>query len=286
MGICPHPQTGCELAACLTQSPHKREKKYNEWFGRAVCAVPPQLLAVCLALTSKTSPFIFQLRKSEVALSFERKNSIFSLNFFTYFKSLIYLAFPSSIELLCPLNTLELTNYLFCVLTGALLCGVTHLHGCTFSCQEAGSNVIVCSRVPEHSGFGLGDENSKWIARSINNLKIIWNYLYAGINSEYMRWVPANLFQLSSVIPKIFCMLCHAGAGCQQGGEGRGILWAYAPLCFQRNSSLLSSSSLFHMPQPSDSASASPQDRHHVTHSLRFTESEVEEENVKPHRVW
>lgn len=81
MEICPHPQTGCELAACLTQSPHKREKKYNEWFDRAVCAVPPQLLAECLALTSKTSPFIFQLRKTEVTLSFGRKKS-------TYFKYL------------------------------------------------------------------------------------------------------------------------------------------------------------------------------------------------------
>lgn len=118
MDICPHPQTGCELAACLTQYSHKREKKYNEWFGRAVCAVLPQLLAVCLALTSKTSPFIFQLRKT--ALSFGRKNSSFSLHFFTYFKSVIYLAFPSSIELLCPLNTLELTNDLCSVQSNPL----------------------------------------------------------------------------------------------------------------------------------------------------------------------
>lgn len=76
-------------------------------------------------------------------------------------------------------------------------------------------------------------------------------------------------------------MLCHAGAGCKQGGEGRGILWAHAPLRFQWNSSLLSSGSLFHVPQPSDSASASPQDWHNVTHSLRFTEPEVEAENIK-----
>lgn len=73
-----------------------------------------------------------------------------------------------------------------------------------------------------------------------------------------MHSVPANLFQTPFVIPEMFSMLCCAGAGCQQGREGRSFLWAHTAICFQRDSSVLSSSSLFHMPQPSDPASASP----------------------------
>ncbi|XP_063089344.1 kelch-like protein 32 isoform X5 [Cavia porcellus] len=54
------------------------------------------------------------------------------------------------------------------------------------------------------------------------------------------------------------------GIRCQQGRQRRSLLWTYTSFCFQWNSSMLPSSPIFHMPEPSNSSSASSQDRHHL----------------------
>ncbi|MEJ1274868.1 kelch-like 32 [Cricetulus griseus] len=56
--------------------------------------------------------------------------------------------------------------------------------------------------------------------------------------------------------------------GCKQRRQRGGVLWTYPSLCFEWDSSVLPSGSVFHVPEPPDSSGASPQDWHDLKSQL------------------
>lgn len=108
-----------------------------------------------------------------------------------------------------------------------------------------------------HSPALSGDLNLSWMENNHKQQSLRYSN---GDTTEFeLRFAFTRLQLYLSNQPFFF-----VGIRCQQGRQRRSLLWTYTSFCFQWNSSMLPSSPIFHMPEPSNSSSASSQDRHHL----------------------